>query len=102
MKLVQEYIDCMDEVSQIYNISERKIEFLERLKQAFTVLAEPPNVANDQRSPRSAIDKHTRDLVSQRIDGAIRGIQANHEHLPGILQDLRNSLDDVSILMHLS
>lgn len=31
MKLVREYVACMDELSQIYSISEQKIEYLRKL-----------------------------------------------------------------------
>ena len=103
MNLVREYVACMDEVSQIHSIAERKIDFLERLRQDCEVVEEdaeqpeePVDDYNVIASPGLSADPHIRKLMIQRIDKAIQYIKANHERLPGTLNDLRNSLDDVS------
>ena len=92
----------MDEISQIYSISERKIDFLERMKRDFKAPEDdsdqgegPTDDYNVLDLPRPSADGHARDLIIRRIDKAMRYIRAHHEGLPGTLNDLRNSLDDV-------
>ena len=96
VKLVKEFVHCMDEISQLYSISEQKIEYLNKLREDCETL-EPP-------APRK-IDVGThgihgtydyrRDMID-RIDGAIKLIKSNHELMPRILGDLKGSLDVVS------
>ena len=93
----------MDEVSQIQGISERKVEFLERLKRDCNTLGQ--NLESPEgfiiggsyvfKALDSSTQAHTRNLMIDEIESAIQHIKANHEALPGILNDLRNSLDDV-------
>ena len=105
MNLVREYVACMDEVSQILSISERKIDFLERLKQDYAILedSEQPDslteYRNAQELPRPSTNMRSHELMVRRIDNAIQHIKVNHEGLPGTLNDLRNSLDDVTMTM---
>ncbi len=103
MNLVREYVACMDEISQIYSISERKVDFLERLRRDCGALEEvseqqegPAEDRNVLELPRPSANARTRELMIRRIDRAIHQIKANHEGLPGTLNDLRNSLNDVS------
>ena len=85
----------MDEITQIRNISESKVFFLETLKQDCNALqdSEQPNRIADH--PQPSADARARDIMVRRIDHTIQHIRANHEGLPGTLDDLRNSLDDV-------
>ena len=92
----------MDEITQIHNISERKVDFLERLKRDFKAPEDdsdqgegPADNLNVLELPRPNADSRARDLMIRRIDKAIRYIEAHHEGLPRTLNDLRNSLDDV-------
>ena len=88
----------MDEVSQIYSISERKLDFLERLKKDCVNIDEKNELEKDTITPdfsKPFAAPHIRELMINRIDDAMRHIRENHEGLPGVLNDLRNSLDDV-------
>lgn len=91
----------MDEISQIYAISERKLDFLGRLKKDCEILEEPVAVPEeldeqfDSRLPKPSADSNTRDEMIRKIEWAMGYIRANHEGLPRILDELRKSLDDV-------
>ena len=107
MNLVREYVACMDEVSQILSISERKIDFLERLKQDYAILEDSEQsdslreYRDEHELPRPSTDMRSHELIIRRIDNVIRHIRVNHEGLPGTLNDLRNSLDDVTMTIFL-
>ena len=79
MNLVREYVSCMDEISQIHDISVQKIEFLGKLQEHYT------------------FDRRLNQDLSARIDGAVRQIQKDNENLPRLLNDLKTSLDVVMI-----
>lgn len=64
----------MDEMSQIYEISIQKIDFLEKLRENYKV-------------PE----------LNERIDWAVRKIKEDNENLPRLINDLKASLDVVSI-----
>ena len=88
--LVKEYVDCMDEISQLYSISEQKIEYLNKLREDCNTLGPPaPGKADGARETR-------RCYMIDRIDEAIKLIKSNHELMPRILGDLKGSLDAVS------
>ena len=96
----------MDEISQIHGISERKIDFLERLKRDCEILedgSDQEEALVEDRTildlPKPSADPRTRDLMVRRIDKAIQHIKANYERMPETLNDLRNSLDDVSSMI---
>lgn len=93
----------MDEIFQIYSISERKLDFLERLKRDYEILDQDPDHAGElvedhhlfnPLQPTANARKAPKIMVN-KIDYAMQRIKASHEALPGILNDLRNSLDDV-------
>ena len=89
MKLVREYVACMDELSQIYSISEQKIEYLRKLKvDCEALVTEASNYKNE------ILESERRDMVD-RIDWAIKTLRSNHERIPSILGDLKSSLDVV-------
>ena len=95
----------MDEVSQIYSISERKLEFLTRLRRDCDSMIESTEGTdlsaaelNDNLRLQPTADNHTRNLTTNMVDHAISRIKADNEELPKMLNDLRNSLDDVSLL----
>ncbi len=92
MNLVREYVSCMDEISQIYDISVQKIEFLGKLREHCEVL-ERQNF-NDASYSRLNQDDH---LLTARIDGAVKQIKKDNENLPRLLNDLKASLDVVMI-----
>ncbi|KAL6714173.1 hypothetical protein ACLMJK_008667 [Lecanora helva] len=100
INLVREYIACMDEVSQIHSISERKIDFLERLKNDFKTSEETSDEGSNEEQtdfapPKPSADDRARDLMIRKIEKAISHITAHHEGLPGTLRELRNCLDDL-------
>lgn len=82
----------MDEISQIYSISQRKIDFLERLKKDYIKQTEPG--VSSIPSKATAVTNPT--FVIRTVDDAISQIIENNHGLPNIISDLRNSLDDVS------
>ena len=86
MKLVREYIACMNEVSQLLEISEQKVQRLENLAKSWEefsqdlVLKENPEVVMT-------------DMLRKRIYWTKR----KSENLPRILNDLKGSMDVVSL-----
>ncbi len=80
----------MDEISQIYSISEQKIEYLNKLREDCEKLE--PSASG---KARALTESDRRDMID-RIDGAIKIIRSNHEMMPRILGDLKGSLDVVS------
>ena len=86
MKLVREYIACMNEVSQVLEICEQKVQRLENLAKSWqefkkkVVLEEDPEVVMT-------------DLLRKRIYWTKR----KSENLPRILNDLKGSMDVVSL-----
>lgn len=91
MNLVREYVSCMDEISQIYDISRQKIEFLVKLREHYTVVEESYSGGATQ----SLHGKNV--LLTERIGGAIEKIEKDNENLPRLLNDLKASLDVVTI-----
>lgn len=98
----------MDEISQIYSVSQRKLDFLGKLKREFramgTMLDRPVSADVTTRHAdipptRSlpAADLQTCEWAISRIDGAINRVVADHEALPEILNDLKSSLHDVCL-----
>ena len=80
----------MDEISQIYSISEQKIEYLNKLREDCEAL-KPSAPAK----AGALTESDRRDMID-RIDGAIKMIRSNHKMMPRILDDLKGSLDVVS------
>lgn len=91
----------MDEISQIYSISERKVDFLIRLKRDFQALEDSDQEEGSAEDiivldvPKPSADSRARDLMIRRIEKAMQYIKIHHEGLPGTLNDLRSSLEDV-------
>lgn len=83
----------MDEISQIYGISERKIDFLERLKKNCVKMQEDGVVTQMP----TASPPEIRQLFLSMIDGAMSDIKEDNQTLPSTINELRNSLDDVSL-----
>ena len=82
----------MNEISQIYEISEQKIRYLEQLLDQW------------QHYERQAIDKY--EMVPMKegdmgriIEATMSYIKDNHKHLPRLLNDLKSSLDVVSPIL---
>lgn len=95
----------MDEISQIHGIAQRKLDFLERLRLDFEGIRTAPRATDllagyidnhRERSPPTA-DTGTCDVAIKTIEYSIGRIKAQHEALPGILDDLRSSLHDVCL-----
>ena len=80
----------MDEISQLYSISEQKIEYLNKLREDCETLE--PLASRKADGARLMPRRHMID----RIDEAIKLIKSNHELMPRILGDLKGSLDVVS------
>ena len=87
---MKEFVDCMDEISQLCSISEQKIEYLNKLRGDCETL-EPPAP-----SKVHGLTESYRSEMIDRIDEAIKIIRSNHELMPRILSDLKGSLDVVS------
>lgn len=88
MNLVREYVSCMDEISQIHEMSMQKVECLGKLREYYEAI--------DARSDDERIIR-VRDYMTERIDGAARQIQKDNENLPRLMNDLKTSLDVVII-----
>ena len=87
---MKEYVDCMDEISQLYSIAEQKIEYLNKLRgDCETVEPSTP------REVHGFTESYRGEMID-RIDEAIKLIRSNHELMPRILGDLKGSLDVVS------
>lgn len=80
MNLVREYVSCMDEMSQIYDISRQKIEFLRKLHDFYKDFGE----------------LYWRTL-NEQINWAIMKIENDNKNLPLLVNDLKASLDVVII-----
>ena len=91
MNLVREYVSCMDEISQIYDISRQKVEFLRKLREHYEVVQE--SYWGD--GIHSLQDKDV--LLTEQIDGAMRRIEKDNENLPRLVNDLKASLDVVIV-----
>ena len=95
----------MDEISQLQSVSQRKLDFLGKLRQDFQAILNRPESADV--NTRHADIPHTRSLPAadpqtcewaiNRIEGAINRVKADHEALPEILNDLKSSLHDVCL-----
>ena len=99
----------MDEISQIYSVSQRKLDFLGKLRQDFQAMLSRPVSADvttrhaeiPQTRSLPAADPQTCEWAINRIDGAISRVKADHEALPDILDDLQSSLHDVCLPLSL-
>lgn len=89
----------MDEISQIYSVSQRKLDFLEKLKQDFEAMSDKPISADaatrhaniPQTRSLPAADTRTCEWAISSIEDAISRVKADHEALPEILNDLKSS-----------
>lgn len=90
---MRDYVACIEEISQIISISNRKLDFLERLRQDCVAL----DMDNDINIDDSA---HEMTAV-QRIDWATDLIKKNYSHMQRTRDDLKLSLDVVSYSIHL-
>lgn len=77
----------MDEMSQIHEISIQKIEFLGKLREHCEVLEK----AYHDEATYTQLGKD--DLLTERIDWAIKQIKKDNENLPRLTRDLKTSLD---------
>lgn len=80
MNLVREYVSCMDEMSQIHDISMQKIKFLGKLQEHYM-----------------GIERFVRGNLIEEIDDAIKQIMKDNESLPQLVNDLKSSLDVVTV-----
>ena len=87
---MKEFVDCMDEISQLYSISDQKIEYLNKLREDCEILE-----ASAPRKVHELAESYRREMID-RIDKAIKIIRSNHKLMPRILGDLKGSLDVVS------
>ena len=90
MNLVREYVSCMDEISQIYDISRQKIEFLRKLRDHYREVVPVSGDATQNLHGKNI-------LLTERIEGAIEKIEKDNKNLPRLLNDLKASLDVVII-----
>lgn len=90
MNLVREYVSCMDEISQINEISMQKIEFLGKLREHCKSL----KLARLHHILGSINEKS---LLVQRVDEAVKQIEKDNENLPRLINDLKTSLDVVTL-----
>lgn len=87
---MKEFVDCMDEISQLCSISEQKIEYLNKLRgDCQTLESSTPGKVHE-------LTESYRSEMIDRIDEAVKIIRSNHELMPRILGDLKGSLDVVS------
>ncbi|KAF6228798.1 hypothetical protein HO173_011646 [Letharia columbiana] len=86
VNLVREYVSCMDEISQINEISMQKIEFLGKLREHCKSL----KLARLHHILGSINEKS---LLVQRVDEAVKQIEKDNENLPRLINDLKTSLD---------
>jgi len=93
VELVREYIACRDEISQIHDIFEQKLDFLKKLalhcRKMDTPLAESGSIG-----PSTSPSKET---LIQRVDDAIEILLEPLDQLPRLLKDLTSSLNVVSL-----
>ncbi|KAL8788395.1 MAG: hypothetical protein Q9195_007313 [Heterodermia aff. obscurata] len=89
VKLVREYVMCMNEISQILEISEQKTTYLKEVRNTWES-HKLQMIAN-----KAIIPEREGDL-DRIIVATIRYINDNHENLPRLLGDLKSSLDVVS------
>ena len=79
----------MNEISQIYEISEQKIVYLEEL------LNQWQSYTQQMIDINAMVPEKAEDMV-RIIEATISYIRDNHKHLPRLLNDLKSSLDVVS------
>lgn len=82
----------MDEISQLIRHSEHKIDNLQRLGDHCRNLT---NRRTQSVAPHADIPVATK-VLTDRVDWAIKTISEDHRKLPGLLDELRGSLDVVS------
>ncbi|KAI4130911.1 MAG: hypothetical protein LQ338_001508, partial [Usnochroma carphineum] len=80
--LVREYVACMNEISQICEISEEALEQLRSLLKQW-----------QERSQKLTLNADAEVSMSDRIQEAITSLKRDRENLPRILNDLKTSLD---------
>ncbi len=80
VNLVRDYVTCMDEISQIHEMSMQKIEFLEKLLNHYY-----------------SFDWIYYNSVAHLIEGAITQIKKDNENLPRLISDLKSSMDVVIV-----
>ncbi|KAL8670641.1 MAG: hypothetical protein Q9168_004835 [Polycauliona sp. 1 TL-2023] len=103
VNLVREYLACIDELSQLLSISQRKIDFLAKLKRDFENgpsndgATESVSESDDDGNPLLATDHQTSEVAVQTINKIIDRIKLDHEELPQIMEDLKSSLNDASL-----
>lgn len=92
VKLVFQYVFCMDEISQIHDLCEQRQEFLKRLasdcREMEMLVREPGRIA--------ASTGPKKEWVIQDLENAIEILQKPLDQLPRLLKDLKSSLDVVS------
>ena len=82
----------MDEVSQLISHSEHKIDALQRLRVHCQNLAKHHTQAIESHADGPVATK----VLTDRVDWAIQLIKEDHRKLPGLLAELKGSLDVVS------
>ncbi len=92
VNLVRDYVTCMDEISQIHDISMQKIEFLRKLRDHYGICERD----NDDSATYTRLYKDSDPLI-QRIEGAMIQIEKDNENLPRLISDLKSSMDVVII-----
>ena len=92
VNLVREYVTCMDEISQIHDISMQKVEFLGKLRDHYGICERD----NDDSATYTRLYKDSDPLI-QRIEGAMIQIKKDNENLPRLISDLKSSMDVVII-----
>ncbi|KAL8722755.1 MAG: hypothetical protein Q9225_000816 [Loekoesia sp. 1 TL-2023] len=82
MELVREYIACMNELSQIKEISDQKIERLEALAKSWNDFAQT-----------SKLEKNFQVSIGDSLEKKIYWTKRKSDNLPYIMNDLKSSLD---------
>ena len=92
VNLVSEYVSCMDEICQIHESSLQKIEFLGKLREHCETLEKS---YYDEATYRQVLERG--ELLTERIDEAVSHIRKNSENFPSLINDLKSSLNVVSM-----
>ena len=91
---MRDFVACIDELSQLVSIAEQKKEFLRRLRLDCTRL--PLKSGLDHDLPQ--YDSPEAKMTMKRVDWAMNLIEVQYAGLPAMIEDLRISLNTVSLL----
>ncbi|KAL8663042.1 MAG: hypothetical protein Q9202_004182 [Teloschistes flavicans] len=85
--LVRKYVTCLDEISQIHDISHQHLRFLSNL------MVDCQDIERYAADQGESLENKLEESATDRVSFAIRFLQETYDQVPLIEKDLRSSLD---------